>query len=230
MFKEKFRGKKLFADLTANIGPDAEYNLHGHRVVVDFTGISDALDRYRHLFQARRCTHSSQLQQSLAEATLAEADFTPVRSFNPVEIRERSKRISEVGQLCTNRGLEFIPLVYVNSGGYGKEFDQFLITAFGQNDDMVPGEFGRGIHSTLQYCRQVLTATIANAFAEEVVTNMRQAFRRRGRASTEIAWWHADRATGSFQRDTLDDALIQSTEGELIDSHVQQSADNDSVV
>ena len=107
---------------------------------------------------------------------------------------------------------------------------EFLITAFGQNDDMVPGEFGRGIHSTLQYCRQVLTATIANAFAEEVVTNMRQAFRRRGRASTEIAWWHADRATGSFQRDTLDDALVQSTEGELIDSHVQQSADNDSVV
>lgn len=58
--------------------------------------------------------------------------------------------------------------------------------------------------------------SFANAFAEEVVTNMRQAFRRRGRASTEIAWWHADRATGSFQRDTLDDALIQSTEGELI--------------
>lgn len=62
------RGTKLFPDLAKAIGPDAEYRIHGNRVLADFSGIADTAPNYRPLWIAKLCTHTTQLKLSLAEA------------------------------------------------------------------------------------------------------------------------------------------------------------------
>ena len=186
------RGAKLFPDLTKPIGPDAEYRINGQRVLVDFSGIADTAPNYRPLWIAKLCTHTTQLKLSLAEALTAHAKFDERASLNPVDIRDRTKHNGTVGRLCAARNVPLTPCTFINSGGISRTFDRLLITAFGADDSMIPGEFGAFTFSTLQHCRNVLTATIANAHAEYVIRNMRTALQHRGKSEMRLAWWNGN--------------------------------------
>ena len=95
-------------------------------------------------------------KKSLAEALQAHAAFDERASLNPVDIRARNVPLT--------------PCTFINAGGISQTFDRLLITAFGADDSMIPVEFGAFTFSMLQHCRNVLTATIANAHAESLPT------------------------------------------------------------
>ena len=149
---------------------------------------------------------------------MAHAKFDERASLNPVDIRDRTKHNGTVGRLCADRNVPLTPCTFINSGGISRTFDRLLITAFGADDSMIPGEFGAFTFSTLQHCRNVLTATIANAHAEYVIRNMRTALQHRGKSEMRLAWWNGNADHPRLFPDPLTNAVI----------HVEESTSGDS--
>lgn len=123
------------------------------------------------------------------------ADETDQILVDPVGKRDRTKFNGAVGKLCADKQnicIAFVPCTFINSGGICSGFDEFLVKAFSKDDMMAFGQWGTSIRSTLQYARHTISATIVNAHAEYVITNMRSAFAARGKLGVEMAWWHAN--------------------------------------
>jgi hypothetical protein len=177
------RGDRFYNSPDKLKGPDAIVRGRGGETVLDVTGITTETRTAANSFGANgtRGIANTNLQSSVARPTRPRSQLTPL------QIREAKKKASKDAEHAAKHGVRYAVGAFGTNGGVSQEFNCLLTEWFTGYDKPFVGN-DTAVTTHLQHVQQSVRATIINAQAEVIQSNMLYAYRSMGYDDEEVAW------------------------------------------